>query len=72
MEEFILAGLLFHVGAAASLALVSAVGGMIDVRRRKAAHSRTTTNSAEVIALPTTTRPARAPQREAESQSEAA
>lgn len=35
MDEFILAGLLFHVGAAATLALVSAVSGMIDMRRRK-------------------------------------
>lgn len=35
MEEFILAGLLFHVGAAASLVLVSAVSGLIERRRRK-------------------------------------
>jgi hypothetical protein len=71
MEEFILAGLLFHVGAAASLALVSAVAGMIDAHRRKPPAARAAVNTAEVIELPGT-RPARAPQREAESQSKAA
>ena len=71
MEEFILAGLLFHVGAAASLALVSAVAGIVDARRRKAASARAAVNNAAVIALPSA-RPARAAQREAESHSKAA
>jgi hypothetical protein len=45
---------------------------MIDAHRRKAAYARTAVNTAAVIALPTSTRPVRAPLREAESQSEAA
>lgn len=36
MEAFILAGLLFHVGAAATLTLVSAIAGLRDARRRAA------------------------------------
>ena len=41
MEEFILAGLLFHVCAAAALALVSAISGMMDTRRGEG-HSEAT------------------------------
>ena len=36
MEALILAGLLFHVGAAATLTLVSAIAGLRDARRRAA------------------------------------
>jgi hypothetical protein len=51
MDEFILAGLLFHVGAAASLALVSAISGLIDARRRNAATARGSSNTPAVIVL---------------------
>jgi hypothetical protein len=50
MEAFILAGLMFHVGAAASLALISAIAGLRDARRRaipcKAARNATATIAA--------------------------
>lgn len=51
MDQFILAGLLFHVGAAASLALVSAISGLIDARRRKAAAAHVAVGTAMVIAF---------------------
>lgn len=51
MEAFILAGLLFQVGAALSLTLISAISGVIDARRRSA-FARDTADAAMVIALP--------------------
>jgi len=71
MEEFILAGLLFHVGAAATLALVSAIAGAIDARRRNVA-AGIAADTAAVIAMPIGTRSPHAVQSSAACHSEAA
>jgi hypothetical protein len=72
MEAFILAGLLFHVSAAASLTLVSAISGLMDARRRAARAAREPIVGAAVIAMPSSARAARAPVTRAPGQSEAA